>query len=147
MSPHSAIEASRYASFAEHPNFGNPAGVVLRAQNLTDAEMQRIAEEIGYSETSFITSPLVTGGPMTVRYFAPGGEVDFCGHATLATAVALGHELGFGDFDLNTNVGPVPCSAKITSGLARGWYRCSSGGYRHSAKMVTGLGDIRAGCR
>jgi PhzF family phenazine biosynthesis protein len=116
ISAYSTINASRYASFAERPNFGNPAGVVLHAQDLSNAEMQRIATEIGYSETAFITSPLTTGTPLTARYFAPEGEVDFCGHATLATAVALGHELGFGDFALNTNVGPVLCSASITSG-------------------------------
>ncbi|MFZ4894003.1 PhzF family phenazine biosynthesis protein [Plantibacter sp. Mn2098] len=102
----------RYASFAEHPDSGNPAGVVLHAQDLGADEMQDIAAEVGYSETAFVTSALDAGAPLTVRYFAPEGEVDFCGHATVALAAALGRELGFGAFDLHTNVGPVPVSAE-----------------------------------
>ncbi|GAA1113239.1 PhzF family phenazine biosynthesis isomerase [Arthrobacter flavus] len=106
-----ASEVSRYAAFADRADRGNPAGVVLHAQSLTPLEMQRIATDVGYSETAFVTSPLRRGTALTVRYFAPGGEVDFCGHATISTAVALGHELGFGDFTLDTNVGNVLASA------------------------------------
>lgn len=110
MSPHPHVD--RYAAFAEQPEFGNPAGVVLHAKHLTAEEMQRIAADVGYSETAFITSDLSRSAPISVRYFAPEGEVDFCGHATIATAVALGRTLGFGEFALDTRVGTVTASAR-----------------------------------
>lgn len=101
----------RYAAFAERADHGNPAGVVLEAQHLNAAQMQAIAADVGYSETAFVTSPLDRDARLTVAYYAPEGEVDFCGHATLATAVGLGHALGFGEFTLETKVGTVPASA------------------------------------
>ncbi|WP_182376186.1 PhzF family phenazine biosynthesis isomerase [Nocardioides sp. WS12] len=103
---------ARYAAFADDPELGNPAGVVLDAQALTDAEMQRIATDTGYSETAFVTS-FVEPGPeyIDVRYFAPDSEVDFCGHASVATAVALGDLLGPGDYILRTRVGDIHVSA------------------------------------
>jgi PhzF family phenazine biosynthesis protein len=65
--------------------------------------MQQIAADVGYSETAFITDPTNT----TVRYFSPAAEVPFCGHATIATAVALAQRDGPGDVLLATNAGPV----------------------------------------
>ena len=52
--------------------------------------MQRIAAEVGYSETAFL-APDGTGRPgrWRVRYFSPLAEVPFCGHATIASGVAL----------------------------------------------------------
>ncbi|GGD41872.1 oxidoreductase [Microbacterium faecale] len=104
---------SRYAAFADSPALGNPAGVVLDAQRLSDAQMQSIAKDVGYSETAFVTSPLdpIEDG-LSVRYFAPDSEVDFCGHATIATAVALGDALGPGDYLLRTRVGAIHASAR-----------------------------------
>lgn len=88
----------RFAAFTEDPNGGNPAGVVLDASGLTDADMQTIAADVGYSETAFVTGP----GPR-VRYFSSDMEVPFCGHATIATAVALGE----GTHLFATNAGEV----------------------------------------
>ena len=48
-------EILRYSAFAEDPAGGNPAGVVLDAAALDDAEMQRIAAEVDYAETAFVT--------------------------------------------------------------------------------------------
>ena len=80
------MEILRYAAFSSDPAGGNPAGVVLDAGDLDDAAMQRIAADVGFSETAFLTPT----GPTTarVRYFAPIAEVPFCGHATIASAVA-----------------------------------------------------------
>lgn len=86
---------------------GNPAGVVLDASGMGDAEMQALAAEIGYSETAF----LLPGGDREyeIRYFSPQAEVDFCGHATVATAAALAeHRLGAGELLLHANVGEIP---------------------------------------
>lgn len=91
----------RLAAFTDDPAGGNPAGVVLDASSLPDAEMQRIAADVGYSETAFLVDP--DPAHLRVRYFSPVAEVPFCGHATIATAVALGE----GRHALATNAGEV----------------------------------------
>lgn len=84
-----AAVIQRYAAFTHVATEGNPAGVVLEADNLSVPEMQAIAAEVGYSETAFVMRPLSAGSTHRVRYFTPEVEVPFCGHATIATAVAL----------------------------------------------------------
>ncbi len=98
-------EVLRYAAFTDEPNGGNPAGVVLDAGSLDDAAMQRIAAEVGYSETAFVTG--VSGGVRVVRYFSPLAEVPFCGHATIATAIAIAEREGPGTQRFATQVGEV----------------------------------------
>jgi PhzF family phenazine biosynthesis protein len=93
----------RYVAFSEDPAGGNPAGVVLDASGLDDATMLKIAADVGYSETAFVTRDL-GGGRYRVRYFSPLAEVPFCGHATVATGVAL----GAGSYVFTTNSGDVP---------------------------------------
>src|SRR6476646_7570391 len=96
----------RYAAFTDDPAGGNPAGVVLDASALDDAAMQAIAADVGYSETAFVTDR-DAAGDLHVRYFSPEAEVPFCGHATIATGVAWGHEHGFGALRLHTRAGLV----------------------------------------
>jgi PhzF family phenazine biosynthesis protein len=96
-------DIERYAAFSDDPSGGNPAGVVRDAGDLDDATMLKIAAEVGYSETAFITGRL-GDNHYRVRYFSPLIEVPFCGHATVATAVALGP----GDHVFTTNAGEVP---------------------------------------
>lgn len=96
-------DVRRYAAFSDDPKGGNPAGVVLDATGLDDAAMLAIAAEVGYSETAFITADRGAGS-YRVRYFSPLAEVPFCGHATVATAVALGP----GEHVFETNAGEVP---------------------------------------
>ncbi len=99
-------EILRLAAFTDTPEGGNPAGVVLDATALDGAAMQAIAADIGYSETAFLTR---AGAKRTydVRYFSPAAEVPFCGHATIATAVALAQRDGAGDLVFTTKAGPV----------------------------------------
>ena len=70
-------------SFTHENLGGNPAGVVLNADNLTDIEMQNTAAMVGFSETAFVSQDKECD--FHVRFFTPKTEVDFCGHATLAT--------------------------------------------------------------
>jgi PhzF family phenazine biosynthesis protein len=102
-------EVLRYAAFAATPDGGNPAGVVLDATRFDDARMQAIAADIGYAETVFVTEARVDGDVRRnrVRYFSPIAEVPFCGHATIALAVALSGRDGSGTFVFDTAVGPV----------------------------------------
>jgi PhzF family phenazine biosynthesis protein len=98
----------RYAAFTNVPEGGNPAGVVLDARELDDAAMLSIAAELGYSETAFL-SPRGQRA-YDVRYFSPLAEVPFCGHATIASAVALARRRGAGELVFETRAGTVPVS-------------------------------------
>jgi PhzF family phenazine biosynthesis protein len=96
----------RYVAFSDHPEGGNPAGVVLEAAGLGDDQMLAIAAELGYSETAFLSGT-------DIRYFSPLAEVPFCGHATIATAVALAERDGPGEVVLATRSGPVPVTTRL----------------------------------
>ena len=98
-------EILRYTAFTDRPEGGNPAGVVLDASGLDDAAMQRIAADVGYSESAFVTS--ADGDALDVRYFSPLAEVPFCGHATIATGVAWADRNGPGVLHLSTRAGLV----------------------------------------
>jgi len=114
-------EILHYSAFTTGPNGGNGAGVILDASALDDEEMVAIAAELGYSETAFLTP-----GPspdddrsFTLRFFSPKAEVGFCGHATVATAVALGEHLGVGDFGFHTAAGHVPVTVRNADGVLK----------------------------
>lgn len=102
----------RYAAFTEVATGGNPAGVVLDARGMTSAAMLAVAAELGYSETAFLT-PSGTARELAVRYFSPLAEVPFCGHATIASAVAFAERNGVGDLVLQTGVGPVTVATSV----------------------------------
>ncbi len=70
-------------AFAEGPCTGNPAGVVLLAEERSAAWMQAVAMEMNQAETAFL---LRQEGGFGLRWFTPLAEVDLCGHATLAAA-------------------------------------------------------------
>jgi PhzF family phenazine biosynthesis protein len=103
------IDVLRYSAFAATPDGGNPAGVVLDAAGLSDERMQRIAADVGFSETAFLVGRTDNSdGPRyRARYFSPAAEVPFCGHATVATAVALAERDGPGEVLFDTNAGAV----------------------------------------
>ncbi|GAA2826546.1 PhzF family phenazine biosynthesis isomerase [Kitasatospora paracochleata] len=109
-SPSAEPEVLRYAAFTADPAGGNPAGVVLDARALDDARQQAIAAEVGYSETAFLCPAPDEPRTYTVRYFSPKAEVPFCGHATVAAAVALAGRIGPGEVLFETKAGPVPVS-------------------------------------
>ncbi|MFJ3858048.1 PhzF family phenazine biosynthesis protein [Streptomyces sp. NPDC090085] len=117
-------EVLRYTAFSGDPDGGNPAGVVPDAAGLDDAAMLAIAAGLGYSETAFLTAPPeglggAPGRAFTVRYFSPRAEVPFCGHATVATAVALAERIGPGELLFATRAGTVPVSVTLADGRPR----------------------------
>lgn len=101
------VEVLRYSAFAATADGGNPAGVVLDAAGLSDEQMQRIAAEVGYSETAFLVARTDDDGVSRfgTRYWSPAAEVPFCGHATVATAVALAEREGPGAVIFDTPTG------------------------------------------
>ncbi|MFG2546321.1 PhzF family phenazine biosynthesis protein [Streptomyces sp. NPDC048594] len=112
-------EILRYTAFSADPAGGNPAGVVLDATGLTDTAQLAIAAELGYSETAFLTAPPAElagrDRAYTVRYFSPRAEVSFCGHATIAAAIAHAERHGPGDLLLATPAGTVPVTVTSTA--------------------------------
>ena len=90
----------RLAAFSDGDQGGNPAGVVIAEQLPEAAQMQRIAAEVGYSETVFAAPQ---GDGWRVRYFSPATEVPFCGHATVALGAALAERFGDGVFPMGLN--------------------------------------------
>ncbi len=102
----------RYAAFTDGGRGGNPAGVVLDASSLTPAEMLAIAADVGFSESAFLLPG--EAGHAAIRYFSPQAEVAFCGHATIATAVAVADREGVGVLQLATAAGPVTVTTGTT---------------------------------
>ncbi|HEX6535045.1 MAG TPA: PhzF family phenazine biosynthesis isomerase [Gemmatimonadaceae bacterium] len=76
--------------------------------------MQRIASEVGISESAFVAP--AAGARRTVRYYSPEAELSFCGHATIATGVVLGETDGHGNNHLATAVGDVPVEVRTREG-------------------------------
>ena len=77
-------------AFTRSENGGNAAGVVIDADKLSEAAMSKIASDLGFSETAFVLPSSVAG--LRVRFFTPSGEIEMCGHATIATYHLLGEE-------------------------------------------------------
>lgn len=77
--------------FTGRPFGGNQLAVFLDGQGLTDAEMQAIAREMNYSETTFVVPATDPKALRRVRIFTPGLELPFAGHPAVGTTVALQH--------------------------------------------------------
>lgn len=73
-------------AFADNIFEANPAGVCILDEWIPMEKMEKIAIENNLSETAFAVKEGDTYG---LRWFTPGGEIDLCGHATLATAYVL----------------------------------------------------------
>lgn len=109
------MDVLKIAAFSDGDTGGNPAGVVL-GDTLPDVDtMQRIAAEVGFSETDF-AAPTADG--WRVRYFSPESEVPFCGHATIALGAALARKDGDGIFALTLNQANITVEARAGNGLA-----------------------------
>ncbi|MEU6429343.1 PhzF family phenazine biosynthesis isomerase [Microbispora sp. NPDC046973] len=119
-SAHAIPEVLQYAAFTTDPAGGNMAGVVLDAAGLDEAAMLAIAAEVGHPETAFLREAPArladAGRAFTVRYFSPKMEVPFCGHATVASAVALAERIGPGGLVFETRAGTVPVEVVADDG-------------------------------
>ncbi|MGH8150766.1 MAG: PhzF family phenazine biosynthesis isomerase, partial [Steroidobacteraceae bacterium] len=83
------IEIHQVDAFTTRRFTGNPAGVVLDADGLDDAEMLAIARELNNADTAFILSPSGPDHDVRARFFTPRAEVGFVGHATVAAHYIL----------------------------------------------------------
>ncbi len=94
------MQVLKIAAFSDGNVGGNPAGVWIADTLPSAADMQRIAAEVGFSETAFAAP---TGTAWRVRYFSPESEVPFRGHATIALGAALALRQGDGIYSLTLN--------------------------------------------
>ena len=94
------MDILRIAAFSDGDTGGNPAGVVIGDALPDAATMQRVAAEVGFSETAFAAPE---GDGWRVRYFSPETEVPFCGHATIALGAGLVRQFADGIFALILN--------------------------------------------
>jgi trans-2,3-dihydro-3-hydroxyanthranilate isomerase len=103
---------------------GNALAVLPDARGLTTAQMQAIAREFNFSETTFVFPDEASADRPRVRIFTPGAELDFAGHPTIGTACALAMHGSLGaDLTVPTrlilkeNVGPVTVDVERRDGV------------------------------
>jgi trans-2,3-dihydro-3-hydroxyanthranilate isomerase len=111
--------------FAREKYAGNQLAVVTDAAEMTGDEMQAIAAEMDYSETTFVTGE-PTDGAWPVRIFTPAAEVPFAGHPTLGTAAVIRQHLAEGEPDsvtLDLQVGEIPVDVRGRDGQETLWMR------------------------
>jgi len=97
--------------FAEEKYSGNQLAVVRKSRGLSAKEMQTIARETNFSETTFIDGDEPEKGGYNVRVFTPGQELPFAGHPTLGTAYVIRRDILDGEGTkvvLNLKVGQIP---------------------------------------
>ncbi len=99
--------------FAEEKYAGNQLAVIRNAADIDTATMQKIANDMHFSETTFILSDELHDGGYDVRIFTPEEEIPFAGHPTIGTAYAIIHEIirkPVKAVTLNLKVGQIPVS-------------------------------------
>ncbi len=96
------MDIIKIAAFSDAETGGNPDGIVLTKRMPQPSDMQRVAAEVGFSETAFAEMQH-DERIWRVRYFSPESEVPFCGHATIALGAALAKKHGDGVYQLNLN--------------------------------------------
>ena len=134
---------------------GNPAGVCILESTISDELMLKIAQELGLSETAFMT-PVVNSESISIRYFSPKMEIPLCGHATLASAKVifdstnLKHIEFINIQDIKIPVKPindqisirfpvydtVPCNAPEALLSALGLNKVNNVAYNHETKIL-----------
>lgn len=76
-----------YDAFSRMPGKGNPAGIVLEGDSLTEKQMQEVAQKVGFNETAFVVKS--NRADLGIRYFTPGHEMNLCGHGTMGTLYCM----------------------------------------------------------
>ncbi|WP_417309618.1 PhzF family phenazine biosynthesis protein [Devosia sp.] len=88
---------------------GNPLAVVLKADNLSDSQMQAIAREFNLSETVFVKQPQFDRHAANVRIFTPDQELPFAGHPTIGAAAVVSATNRSSAIRLEEKIGTITC--------------------------------------
>ncbi|MEO2014135.1 MAG: PhzF family phenazine biosynthesis isomerase [Fuerstiella sp.] len=113
------VRVHHYDAFSLTPHKGNPAGVVLEADGLSDSTMQAIALKVGFNETAFVLPS--DKATRRIRFFTPGHETPLCGHAAVASIVTLFEQRLLSESSLplslaiETDAGVLPISIRTGS--------------------------------
>ncbi len=105
--------------FAQEKYAGNQLAVIRAARDLSPREMQKIAKEMHFSETTFLLSDKKRKGGYDVRIFTPENELPFAGHPTLGTAFIILQEIlrkPAEEVILNLKVGQIPITPTYLNG-------------------------------
>lgn len=111
------VHVHQVDAFTSEKFGGNPAGVVLDADELEESTMRKIARELNLSETAFVLPS--DKGNFQMRYFTPTGhEITFCGHSTVGALYMIAKERRFGikkigKFDVETLCGILKMEVAI----------------------------------
>ncbi len=111
--------------FAEHPYSGNPLAVILDDGSRDSATMQKIAAEMNFSETVFVSPKADASGSYNMRIFTPVRELDFAGHPILGTASVLRDYVvqdGAEKIILGLRVGAVPVRFETRDSREVAWF-------------------------
>jgi trans-2,3-dihydro-3-hydroxyanthranilate isomerase len=92
--------------FTDTPLAGNQLAVFTDAREIPEVDLQRLAREVNFSETTFVYPP-EADGHVRMRIFTPSTELPFAGHPTLGTAFVLGGPLQLGEVRIETGRGTV----------------------------------------
>src|SRR5690348_1021283 len=93
--------------FTNEPLTGNQLAVFTDARGIPQDQLQRLAREMNYSETTFVYPP-IDDGHVSMRIFTPSSEIPFAGHPTLGTAFVLAGPLQLMEIRIETGQGTVP---------------------------------------
>ena len=100
-----------YDVFSAEAFGGNPLAVIPDATGLPEEDLQKIAREFNFSETTFVFPANDPANTAKVRIFTPTMEIPFAGHPTIGTAVALSDQGAPPEMVLELGVGPLQCHA------------------------------------
>ena len=106
--------------FTSRPFGGNQLAVFTDARGLADEQMQAIAREMNFSESTFVFPPDDTSNDAKVRIFTPGQELPMAGHPTVGTAWVLGSERARDSLVFELGVGPTPVTVRHEDALFGG---------------------------
>ena len=103
--------------FTETRFGGNQLAVFPEAEGLADDEMQAIAREMNFSETTFVLPPTDASADARVRIFTPGRELPFAGHPVVGTSFVLARQRGKTDLRLELGIGTLGVQADAGDGV------------------------------
>jgi trans-2,3-dihydro-3-hydroxyanthranilate isomerase len=101
--------------FTDRPLEGNQLGVFTDARRLSSEQMQRLAREMNFAESTFVL-PAEAGGDARIRIFTPAHELPFAGHPVLGSAFVVGEQRGGDVVRLETGLGIVPIELRREGG-------------------------------
>jgi trans-2,3-dihydro-3-hydroxyanthranilate isomerase len=132
--------------FAEEKYAGNQLAVFRNARGLSDGQMQKLAREMNFSETTFILSDDERDGGYDVRIFTPTAEVPFAGHPTLGTAYVIRREIirkDIAQVNLNLKLRQIPVTFGREGGRDILWMKQKSPDFGPTTEAAMMAGILR----